>query len=74
MLPDENGHLTNRDMLVMDKAEIFNAFFASVFHTDHELWYLRCLELKDSECSNNQFPANPELVWDCCSTWMHVSP
>lgn len=27
---DEYGHLTNRDI---DKAEMFNAFFASVFNT-----------------------------------------
>ena len=26
---DENGHLTNRDM---DKAEMFNVFFGSVFN------------------------------------------
>jgi len=45
---DENGHLTNRDM---DKAEMFNAAFASVFNTSDGLWDPRCPELEDSGCS-----------------------
>lgn len=31
VLQDKDGHVTDRDM---DKAEVFNAFFASVFNTD----------------------------------------
>lgn len=34
-LLNENGHLINRDT---DKAETFNAFFASVFSTNNGLW------------------------------------
>ena len=34
-LLDEHGHLTNRDI---DKAEMFNTFFTSVFNTDDGLW------------------------------------
>ncbi|GAB0179481.1 mitochondrial enolase superfamily member 1 [Grus japonensis] len=60
-LLDENGHLTNRDI---DKAETFNAFFASVFNTDDRLWDPRCPELEDRDCGNDKLPADPELVWD----------
>ncbi|GAB0205816.1 hypothetical protein GRJ2_003047200 [Grus japonensis] len=60
-LLDKNGHLTNRDI---DKAETFNAFFASVFNTDDGLWDPRCLELEDPDCSNDKLPADPEIVWD----------
>ena len=35
LLLDEVDHLTNRDI---DKAEMFNAFFASVFNTDDGPW------------------------------------
>lgn len=58
-LPDENGHLTHRDI---DKAEMFNALFASVFNADNGLWNLRCPELEDLECGNDQLPANLKLV------------
>ncbi|GAB0208000.1 mitochondrial enolase superfamily member 1 [Grus japonensis] len=58
-LLDENGHLTNRDI---DKAEMFNAAFASVFNTDDRLWDPRCPELEDCDCGNNKLPADPEIV------------
>ncbi|GAB0203202.1 hypothetical protein GRJ2_002785800 [Grus japonensis] len=60
-LLNENGHLTNRDI---DKAETFNAFFASVFNTDDGLWDPRCPELEDRDCGNDKLPADPELVRD----------
>ncbi|GAB0207904.1 mitochondrial enolase superfamily member 1 [Grus japonensis] len=60
-LLDENGHLTNRDI---DKAEMFNAAFASVFNTDDGLWDPSCPELEDRDCGNNKLPADPELVRD----------
>ncbi|GAB0188707.1 mitochondrial enolase superfamily member 1 [Grus japonensis] len=59
LLLDENGHLTNRDI---DKAETFNAFFASVFNTDDGLWDPRCPELEDRDCGNDKLPADPEIV------------
>ncbi|GAB0195585.1 hypothetical protein GRJ2_002023800 [Grus japonensis] len=60
-LLDENGHLTNRDI---DKAEMFNAFFTSVFNTDDRLWDPRCPELEDRDCGNDKLPADPKLVRD----------
>ncbi|GAB0206716.1 mitochondrial enolase superfamily member 1 [Grus japonensis] len=60
-LLDENGHLTNRDI---DKAETFNAAFASVFNTDDGLWDPSCPELEDRDCGNDKLPADPELVRD----------
>ncbi|GAB0180473.1 spindle and kinetochore-associated protein 3 [Grus japonensis] len=51
----------NRDI---DKAEMFNAFFASVFNTDDRLWDPSCPELEDRDCGNNKLPADPEIVWD----------
>jgi len=59
LLLDKDGHLTNRDA---DKAETFNAFFAPVFNTDAGLWDRCSPELEDQGCSNNQLPANPQLV------------
>ncbi|RMC04164.1 hypothetical protein DUI87_18983 [Hirundo rustica rustica] len=58
---DEDGHLTNRDM---DKAETFNAFFASVFNTDDGPRGFQCPELEDYDCENDQLPVNPKLVQD----------
>ncbi|GAB0181631.1 mitochondrial enolase superfamily member 1 [Grus japonensis] len=60
-LLNENGHLTNRDI---DKAEMFNAFFASVFNTDDRLWDPSCPELEDCDCGNDKLPADPEIVRD----------
>ncbi|GAB0199179.1 mitochondrial enolase superfamily member 1 [Grus japonensis] len=61
LLLNKNGHLTNRDI---DKAETFNAFFASVFNTDDGLWDPSCPELEDRDCGNDKLPADPELVRD----------
>ncbi|GAB0184195.1 mitochondrial enolase superfamily member 1 [Grus japonensis] len=61
LLVNENGHLTNRDI---DKAETFNAFFASVFNTDDRLWDPRCPKLEDHDCGNDKLPADPKLVRD----------
>ncbi|GAB0187060.1 mitochondrial enolase superfamily member 1 [Grus japonensis] len=60
-LLDENDDLTNRDI---DKAETFNAFFASVFNTDDGLWDPSCPKLEDCDCGNNKLPADPEIVRD----------
>ncbi|KAF4792231.1 hypothetical protein TURU_123200 [Turdus rufiventris] len=48
----------------MDKAEMFNAFFASVFNIDDGPRGSQCLELEDYDCKNDQLPVNPELVRD----------
>lgn len=61
MLPDESNYLTNVDI---DEAEMFSAFFASVFNTDDGLWGLRCPELEDLDCNDGQLPDNPKLVQD----------
>ncbi|GAB0185459.1 mitochondrial enolase superfamily member 1 [Grus japonensis] len=41
---------------------MFNAFFASVFHSDDGLWDPSCPELEDRDCGNNKLPADPEIV------------
>ncbi|KAF4796459.1 hypothetical protein TURU_083970 [Turdus rufiventris] len=58
---DEDGHLTKRDM---DKAEVLNAFFASIFNTDDGPRGSQCHELEDHDCQNDQIPVNPKLVQD----------
>ena len=58
-LLDEVGHLTNRNV---DKAEIFNAFFASVFNTDDGLWDPQSSVLEDHYLGDDKLPAGPELV------------
>ncbi|KAJ7403513.1 hypothetical protein BTVI_76342 [Pitangus sulphuratus] len=58
---DEDGHLTNRDR---DKAKMFTAFFASVFNMDDGPRGPQCPELEDHDCESDQFPFNPEIVWD----------
>ncbi|KAK4810960.1 hypothetical protein QYF61_014432 [Mycteria americana] len=60
-LLDEVGHLTNRDV---DKAETFNAFFASVFNTDNGSWDPRNPLLEDRDWGDDKLPADPELVQD----------
>ncbi|KAJ7411667.1 hypothetical protein BTVI_48805 [Pitangus sulphuratus] len=55
---DENGNLSNRDR---DKAEMFYAFFASVFNTDDGPRGSQCPELEDHDCEN-QLPVDPELL------------
>ena len=60
-LLDEHGHLTNRDI---DKAEMFNAFFALVFNTDDGLWDPQSPGLEHHDCENDKLPTSPELVWD----------
>ncbi|KAJ7419199.1 hypothetical protein WISP_55348 [Willisornis vidua] len=58
---DEDGHLTHRDR---DKAEVFNAFFASVCNMDDGPRGSQCPGLEDHDCENDQFPVDPEIVWD----------
>lgn len=60
-LVGENDHLRNIDM---DKAEIFNVFFISVFNTDNRTWDPQSLELEDCDCRKDKLPANSEFVWD----------
>ncbi|RMC09868.1 hypothetical protein DUI87_13655 [Hirundo rustica rustica] len=58
---DEDDHVTNRDM---DKAEVFNAFFACVINTDDGPRESQCPELEDHDCRNDQLLDNPEIAWD----------
>lgn len=51
---DEDGQLTSRDTY---KAEIFNAFFVTVFNTSD-----KPLD-GDCDCRNNELPDNPKLLW-----------
>ncbi|KAJ7427226.1 hypothetical protein WISP_08865 [Willisornis vidua] len=60
-LQDEDGQFTNMDR---DKAEVFNAFFASVFNTDDGPRGSRCPALEDYDCKNYQLSINPETLWD----------
>ncbi|KAJ7412027.1 hypothetical protein BTVI_47909 [Pitangus sulphuratus] len=57
----EDGHLANT---VRDKAELFDALFASVFNTDDGPREPQCPELEDHDCENHQFPVDPEIVWN----------
>ncbi|KAK4810539.1 hypothetical protein QYF61_004502 [Mycteria americana] len=58
----EDGHLTNRDE---EKAEAFNAFFASGFNNTVRPWAPRSSELEDHECGNSDFPfVDTEIVKD----------
>jgi len=43
---------------------MFNALFASVFNTDDGFWHLRCPELADCDCGDDQLTANLEPVKD----------
>ncbi|KAF4796691.1 hypothetical protein TURU_082106 [Turdus rufiventris] len=61
LLHDEDGHLTNRDM---DKAEVFNTFFAYVINTDDGPRGSQCPELENHDCKNDLLLVNPEIVWD----------
>ncbi|KAJ7423196.1 hypothetical protein BTVI_10858 [Pitangus sulphuratus] len=58
---DEDGHLANRDR---DKAEVFNAFFASVFSMDDGPRGSQCPDLEDNDYENDQLPVDPETAWD----------
>ncbi|KAK4810576.1 hypothetical protein QYF61_007313 [Mycteria americana] len=60
-LLDEVGHLRNRNT---DKAEMFNAFFASVFNIDDGPWDPRSPVLEDCDWGDDKLPANSELVRD----------
>ena len=44
------------------KAEMFNAFFASVFNADDGLWGPGCSELEDHEGGDDKLPTDPERV------------
>jgi len=56
---DEEGHLTDKHM---GKAEMFNAFFASVFNAEDGLWDPACPDLEDHDSGNDKLPTNPERV------------
>ncbi|RMC14040.1 hypothetical protein DUI87_09127 [Hirundo rustica rustica] len=58
---DEDGHLTNRDR---DKAEVFNAFFASVSNTDDGPREFQWHELEDQGYGNGLLVVNPKIVQD----------
>lgn len=60
------GHLSNKDV---DKAEMFNVFFASVFNTDDEPWYLYSTVLEDCGWWGDKVSANSGLVRDL---WLHL--
>ncbi|KAK4810867.1 hypothetical protein QYF61_008839 [Mycteria americana] len=58
----KDGHLTNRDE---EKAEAFDAFFASGFNNTDRPWDARSSELEDHECGNSDFPfVDTEIVRD----------
>ena len=61
LLLDEGGHLTNMNE---DKAETFNAFFASVFNTDDRPWDPQSPVFEDCDWGNDKPPADSELVQD----------
>ncbi|KAJ7399961.1 hypothetical protein BTVI_109722 [Pitangus sulphuratus] len=65
---DEDGHLTNR---VRNKAEVFNALFASVFNMDAESRGSQCPELEGHDCDNDQLPVEHEIVQDLL---LHLDP
>ncbi|KAJ7406026.1 hypothetical protein WISP_136303 [Willisornis vidua] len=61
--------LANRMRMVIsqtgaEKAEVFNAFFSSVFNMDEGPRRPQCPELEDHDCENYQLPVNPEIVQD----------
>ncbi|KAK4818855.1 hypothetical protein QYF61_020074 [Mycteria americana] len=58
----EDGHLTNRDE---EKAEAFNASFASVFNNTDRPWAAWSPESEDHGCENSDFPfVDTEMVRD----------
>ncbi|RMC20216.1 hypothetical protein DUI87_01062 [Hirundo rustica rustica] len=60
-LQDEDGHLRNRDM---EKADVFNTFFASVFNAGDGSRGSECPELGNHGCENDKLPVDPELMWE----------
>ncbi|GAB0206497.1 cAMP-dependent protein kinase inhibitor alpha [Grus japonensis] len=58
---DEVSHITNRDV---GKAEMFNAFFASVFNTDDGPWDPWSPVLEDCDWGDDKLLANSEVVRD----------
>ncbi|KAK4828562.1 hypothetical protein QYF61_027531 [Mycteria americana] len=61
VLLDEVGHLKNRDV---DKAEMFNAFFTSVFNTNDGPGDPWSPALEDCDWGDDELPAYPELLQD----------
>ena len=59
LLLDEFSHLTSREI---DKAEMFNAFFTSVFNTEDWPWNPRSPVLEECVWGNDNLPVNSDLV------------
>ncbi|KAJ7414510.1 hypothetical protein WISP_84040 [Willisornis vidua] len=70
-LEDEDVHLTNRDR---DKAEVFDAFFASIFNTDDGPREFQCPQLEDHDCENDQLLINPEIMQDLLLELIPTNP
>ncbi|KAK4831271.1 hypothetical protein QYF61_016741 [Mycteria americana] len=60
-MPEQVGHLTNRDV---DKAEMFNAFFASVFNNNDGPWDPRSPVLEDCDWGDDELPTDTEVIRD----------
>ncbi|KAJ7400347.1 rna-directed dna polymerase from mobile element jockey-like [Pitangus sulphuratus] len=54
-----------------DKAEVFNAFFASVFNTNDGPRGSQCPELEDHNCKNDQLTVNLEIL---CNLLLQLDP
>lgn len=48
----------------MDKAGVYNTFFASVFNRDDEPRRCQYPELEDCGCKNDRLPADTDIMWD----------
>lgn len=68
-LLDEVSHFTNKDV---DKAEMFNAFFTTVYNMDYGLCepWGPVLEYCTRGMINSQ--SSLKLCKTCCSTWLYI--
>lgn len=69
-LLEENGHLTNRDT---DKAEMFNAFFASTFNSNDRLRGPSALSWKTMAVRMINSQSTLNLCGIYCSSWTPLS-